>query len=173
MVDSSVDFALQNFADLDVLIFVFAGIHLKSTITFEKFPLSSFPVVLVLLEVRPHFPHTSCQLIVLAFFALELLFQSHNLSVIVVHGSADHGLLFSYFLFVLGEEEGEMVVLLMHVPAVLPEFIGFLCFIGFQLTDLSLFVLQSPEKLVVLPGQDIFAILDHLDFLLAGSSEML
>ena len=173
MVDSSVDFTLQNLADLDVLVFVLAGIHLKSTITFKKFPLSSFPIVFVLLEVRPHIPHAGCQLIVLAFFALELLFQSHNLSVVVVHGSADHGLLLGNFLFVLGEEEGEMVVLLMHVPAILSKFIALLGFISLQLANLSLLVLQSPKKFVVLPGQDIFAIFDHLDFLLAGPGEVL
>ena len=141
MVDSSVDFALQDFTDLDVLVFVFAGIHLKSTITFEKFPLPSFPVIFVLLEVRPHFPHAGCQLIVLTFFALELLFQSHDLSVVFIHGSTDHGLLFGNFLFVLREEECEMVVLLMHVPAILSKFIALLGFISLQLTDLSLFIL--------------------------------
>jgi hypothetical protein len=110
---------------------------------------------------------------VLLFLLFQLLFDCHQFRVVVGDGASDDEILFREFLFYFGEEVVEVVVLLSQVGAVLSQFGDFFSLFSFELTQLSLFVLQCAQQFLVFPDENLFAVFDHFHFLFEGSGELL
>lgn len=85
---------------------------------------------------------------------------------VVIQGASEHVVLLGNLVFKLGNQVVELVKLLAHPTVVLSEPVKLLELLCFKVTYFPLVILEGSEQFLVLPVQDVLALLNHFDLLL-------
>ena len=152
---------LQHLTYSCVILLHLTRLHLKGTVSIEELSLSTLPVIFRLFEVWTHLSHACCQLRILTFFAFKLLSQVHQLSIVVVYWSINHGIFLRKLLLAFVQKEVHMIILLMQISTLLSQLIHLFSSLWLQISYFPFFFLQSSQKLVILSDYNFLTFLYH------------